>query len=266
MPNIVQGAATEEVAFSQDVKRGEYRGRYPNGLDLNPSSDLHKKLVNLVMEKARIAHHRLREKFPEWEKIDDSLTAFVDLSEAEEDVKSADERKPVSIVIPLSYATLETLLTYFAAVFLQDPVFQYGPREPRDIIKAAKMEYLVQYQVELGKMALGLHTQWRDAFSYGFGLAAPEFIRDYAYKTVKKKMSMWSNLMRVFVEGPMQEIRQRVVRYEGNVLNSIDPYLSLPDPNVAIHNLQRGEFFGWIERTNYYDCWRKSEIVKMSSM
>ena len=41
--------------------------------------------------------------------------------------------------------------------------------------------------------------------------------------------------------------------FEGNELNNIDPYLCLPDPNVAIHDHQNGEFFGWLVQSNYLD-------------
>src|SRR5690606_33783004 len=37
------------------------------------------------------------------------------------------------------------------------------------------------------------------------------------------------------------------VLFEGNKLINIDPYLALPDPNVAAHEVQEGEFFGWID-------------------
>ena len=34
-------------------------------------------------------------------------------------------------------------------------------------------------------------------------------------------------------------------------MKNIDPYSYLPDPNVPIHEVQQGEYVGWIEQTNY---------------
>ena len=252
MPNVVQGALSQEIEGIRDVPKGEYTDRYPDGMNLHPDSEEHRKLLNLVLQKAKVGHEHVQKRYPQWEQIDNSLSAFIDLSESEEDLKAKDPRKPVSMVIPLSYATLESLLTFFTSVFLMnDPILQYGAREPGDIIKAAKLEHLINHQADMGKMALGLHTQWRDAFAYGFGFSAPEWTRELAWRTVRKKESMWSNLKRSFFDIDATPQKVRTVRYEGNVLNNIDPYLSLPDPNVSIHAIQKGEFFGWIERSNY---------------
>ncbi|KKM63119.1 hypothetical protein LCGC14_1514650 [marine sediment metagenome] len=260
MPNIVHGAISQDIEGIKDVSRTEYADRYPEGTSLHPDSEEHKKLLTLVLEKAQVAHWHVRKRYQQWESIDKSLSAFVDLSESEEDVKAKDPRKPVSMVIPLSYATLESLLTYFTSVYLMnDPLFQYGPREPGDIIKAAKLEHLVNYQADMGKMAVALHTQWRDAFAYGYGISAPEWTRELAWRTTRKKQSMWSNLKRDYLGIDTAPERVRSVRYEGNVLNNIDPYLSLPDPNVSIHNIQKGEFFGWIERSNYVSALQAEE-------
>ena len=38
--------------------------------------------------------------------------------------------------------------------------------------------------------------------------------------------------------------------FEGNTLENIDPYLYLPDPSVASHEVQKGEYSGWIQRGN----------------
>lgn len=251
--NIVTGAPGEGIIGLRDVSKDEYRDRYPEGLDLHPDSEDHQKLLNLVLTKAKVAHEHIQRRYPQWDKINESLSAFVDLSESEQDIKDKDPRKPVSMVIPLSFATLDSLLTFFSSVFLMnDPIFQYGPREPGDIIPAAKLEYLINYQSDMGKMALNLYVQWRDAFTCGMGFSAPEWTRELAWRTVRKEGGFFSNLMRKFVnDGRIETERVRSVRYEGNVLNNIDPYLSLPDPNVSIHDRKKWEHFGWVERSNY---------------
>ena len=43
------------------------------------------------------------------------------------------------------------------------------------------------------------------------------------------------------------------VIFEGNAISNIDPYNYLPDPNYSIHEVQKGEYVGWLDRTNYMD-------------
>lgn len=250
MPNIVN--PTADINFSQvDVPKDEYREKYPNGLNLTPGKDDHTKLVNMVMERAKIANDAIKRKYEYWEEIDKSMTAYVDLSTAEENVKEKDERKPVSLVIPLSFATVETLLTYFASVFLDDPIFRYSAVEPGDIVKAGLTEHLIGRQSRFAKMGLNLHTQFRDSFVYGFGISAPSWMEKYGFVTKRKPMQQFMNLVRSFVNVGTQTTRERTLIYEGNELSNIDPYMSLPDPNESIHDIQKGEFFGWIQKTNY---------------
>jgi hypothetical protein len=53
------------------------------------------------------------------------LTAYIRSDEAELALKSRSDRKPVSIVVPQSYAMLEILLTYMVAALLESPIFRY---------------------------------------------------------------------------------------------------------------------------------------------
>ena len=57
----------------------------------------------------------------------------------------------------------------------------------------------------------------------------------------------------IFVDTGVNRETEETVIYEGNRLENIDPYMMLPDPNVPTHELQRGEFFGWITKTNRLD-------------
>ncbi|KKK93106.1 hypothetical protein LCGC14_2696220, partial [marine sediment metagenome] len=66
----------------------------------------------------------------------------------DEEKKWKSLNKTAPIVIPVSYATLETLLTHFTATFLSDTVFKYEGRSPEDTIKAGLLEHVVQAQVQ----------------------------------------------------------------------------------------------------------------------
>jgi len=60
-----------------------------------------------------------------------------------------------------------------------------------------------------------------------------------------------SSLFARFISTGPKKDREESILYEGNRLKNIDPYRYLPDPNVPIHDVQQGEFVGWIESTNY---------------
>jgi|ADurb_Ile_03_Slu_FD_contig_121_94962_length_10970_multi_4_in_0_out_0_8 hypothetical protein len=248
MPFILENPVGGSSGMHPGAK---YDYSYPNGLDLSPDGELHKYLVGELKKRIQESYTQISRRHGVWKKIDRTLTAYVQPDEKESKIKAADERRPISIVVPYSYATLETLLTYFVTVFLDDPIFQYEGVSPEDILGAALLERAVDVQARRAKMALSLYTFFRDGLAYGIGGCAPIWTQEMGFKTVKEPLGFMSSLLGKwfsFGEGKRQE---EIVKYEGNVLNTLDPYMMLPDPNVPIHEHQKGEFFGWGEETNY---------------
>jgi hypothetical protein len=236
---------------------------YPEGQNLRPGSKEHQDLLTKIYNRARESSNKMSERFPVWKKIDRNLTAFVTTDEAERLVKEKDDRKPVSIVVPYSFATLETLLTYMSAAFLDSPIFRYEGVSPEDVIGAMMMEKVVDLQMMKSKAGLNLHTSYRDGYAYGLGIVAPKWDVTYGKKVQIQEDGFLSAVLKKFVGLGPKKVNVDAVLYEGNRLQNIDPYLYLPDPNVPVDSPQKGEYVGWIEETNYM---RLMEMEKTGSL
>ncbi len=247
MPNIVQGSPSSLSISSED----NYSYQYPAGLNLRPDSQDHKELLTKIWNRANESSTEMQKRFPVWKKIDRSLTAFVQTSDDEKLVKEIDDRKPVSIVVPYSYAVLETLLTYMSAAFLDAPIFKYDGVGDDDIIGAIMLENVINVQMTKAKAALQLHTAFRDGFSYGLGVITPSWETRWGKKTIVKPDGFLSSIFQRFINLGQKKVSEDTILYEGNVFNNIDPYLYLPDPSVPADSPQKGEYIGWIEPTNY---------------
>lgn len=228
-------------------KRYEYE--YPMGLDLAPNSALSKKICKEIRTLAQASYEKMGPRHKSWNQIDRVLTAYVPLDEVEKKIKQKDSRKPVSIVVPYAYATLETLLTYLTSQFLNGPIFGYDGRGPEDIVGAKLMEKLVNQQSDRTKVALNLHTMFRDCLGYSVGSVACSWDRKVAKRAIPQDKGFFSFLGNFVKTGNMRGSMESVL-YEGNKLKNIDPYCYLPDPSVSVHDIQSGEFTGWFERTN----------------
>lgn len=237
-PFLVKNRLMAGVDFSRDLGY-----EYPDGLDLRPNSKLHQRIVEEVMLRATESNNFVRGRRTSWDEVDKTLTAYKWQSDKEDEVKEKDPRKPTSIVVPLSYATLDTLLTYMVAAFFESPVFKYAGVGSEDIIGAALLERVVGLHTQRFKAVLNLHTMFRDAMTYGFGVVLPFWKVLYGTKTVRRRS--------LFGFGPERAFSEEGVIFEGNALNNVDPKRYLPDPNVSIHDPQAGEFLGWIQRVNY---------------
>ncbi len=222
-----------------------YEYGYPRGLDLRPGSQLHESLKSRLLQRAKDSFSVMQRRHSTWNEVDEMLTAYIPADTVETKLKAKDSRKPISIVVPYSFASLETLLTYLVAAFFQDPIFQYEGTGPEDEVGAILLQYTVDYQIRRSGGELALHTMFRDSLAYGIGPIAASWQRKVGRRVVQQQ-TFASKLAQKL--GFATKGRRTIpsVFYEGADLINMDPYLILPDTNVPVNDVGDGEFFGWI--------------------
>lgn len=255
MPRIIVGNPRYKKTWDSIIRKKSISYDYPDGLDLRPGSKLHDRLRDKIIERANEAHDAIYARRDHWKKVEQNLTSYIPLDEVEEKIKNKDSRKPVRVVVPVSFATIETLLTYFVMAFLRDPIFNYEGYSREDVLGAMLLEKTIQQQAINSSMGLALHTWWRDGFSAGFGAATPVWHRSNETIIVKKKMpgegNVFSRAYSKYIKLEPQFIEEEVPAWEGNVLFNIDYRNYLPDPTVPVYQVHQGESAGWIRRSNF---------------
>ena len=251
MPNVVTGDlySSGGTRTAPELLKASHDYEYPDGLNLKPGSELHKKLKNEILRRARASYNVISNRYDSWRRIDQTLTGYIPLSDAEETLKSKDSTKPVSIIFPYSYAVMETILTYMTMAFLQNPILRYEGVDSSDTIGAMLLEKVIAHHCYRNKVGLAVHTLLRDSLAYGVGAAAPYWKVQYGKKAVTKNDFTLDDFGNP-VAGEPYKVMEDGVLFEGNALENIDPYTYLPDPGVASHRIQDGEFYGWYERSN----------------
>jgi len=114
MPPLIQG--NNQQPHKLDYRSVDYKYKYPLGLRLKPGSKLHDALVKELLSRAQSSASMMTTRFSAWKKLDQTMTAYIEIDNDEKKVKNDDNRKPVSIVFPYSYVILETMLAYMSAV------------------------------------------------------------------------------------------------------------------------------------------------------
>jgi len=241
-----------------ELEGRDYHYEYPEDLDLKPMSELHTQLFKRVLDFARQSRNYMENRYSSWNYIDSTMTAYIPVSDYEDLIKKRHKKnetfhpdnKPTSIVVPHSYATEDTLLTYMTQALLDGPIIQYEGVGPEDEVPAQLLQLAVDYQIRRRKAALDLYAAFKDMMRYGICATTFNWEVHEGHKVVVREepnLSLWGQNMGT------TKYKENVptVLYEGNVLSNIDPYRMLPDPNVSIHKQQSGEFFGWIEITDY---------------
>ena len=225
-----------------------YKGRYPEGLDLSPNSSMHNYIVDRVMERARRSKTVMANRYDSWREIDHIMTAYVKLDEAERLVRGNDPRKPASLVIPIAYASREVILTYETSAFLDElPYFRYVNQGPEDVVGTALLEKVIEAQNRQMKVALGLYTQLSDGWTYGIGPAHIPWRKKFGRSRKMQDVGFNSFLTGDRTITGQREVAEEELMFEGNAVQSIDPYLYLPDTAVPAHLHQEGEFSAYVE-------------------
>lgn len=238
MPNVIIGNNAPSISIEERI---DYS--YPMGLNLQPDSELHQKILMKLLNRVRVAYEKMGERRKSWREIDKTLTAYVRLDELEHKVKQKDNRAPVSIVFPHSYSILETLTAFMDGLFLKEPIFHYEGNSPEDTIGAILLTKVIETHCKRFKVGLSLHTAFKDGIAYGIGACFPLWKQKMGYRT-RSTFSM---------EGTLEKISEPALLFEGNSLENVDPYQLLLDPNYGIQAIQDAEFVGFIRRTNYYN-------------
>jgi hypothetical protein len=246
MPYTVSGEPGQ--GSTTDFSRKSYDYEYPNGLDLRPDSEFHKELKGKILTRARESRNEMAKRFPSWNEIDRVLTTYIPLKDKERQLKQKDTSKPVSIVFPYTYAMLEALLTYLSMAFFQDPMFQYEGVGPEDVQGTMLLELLIRLHCIKTKAPLAVHTILRNSLAYGIGPGAPGWKKIYGKKPINSKVVTLDRFGGETTDRKVNFVESML--FEGNKLDAIDPYMYLPDPSVSAHDIQSGEFVGWVVRDN----------------
>ena len=222
-------------------------------LDWRPNSELHHNIVQELMMRANESKNSMSARYEGWKKIDRNMTAFIPLNEMESAIKNRDSRKAVPIVLPLSYAIRETILTYLSRVFFDDIVFPYRGVGPEDTVGAILLSHHVQQQFLRAKSELALYTQWSDAITYGLGVALPYWFREIG--PVTRTRPIYDTLTdgtQVQV-GEETYVEEDSLLFEGSRIRNADTYKVLPDPNTPIHLVQESEYISILSKEGRMD-------------
>ena len=207
----------------------------------------HKKLIDYIRQLITLAESQVVGRWPAWQDIDNRLRAYVDVSEWDEFTGRLKYPHDVKIIVPISYAIFQSILTYLFSVFTgREPMFPIEPRHARDIkeVRAAQyMEELLDYDMEQQQGDLVLYSWLSDAIRYGIGAVQDEWWDEYRMRTVRGTEPI--EVFGVNLGERKTESREWKRVHSGNRTEVIDPYTLLYDARVPVGTIQRGDFVGY---------------------
>ena len=219
---------------------------------LKPNSQLHDRVLNYLLDRLQFSEREMSKFYSRWNANEKRVQGYIKLSNFEQDlVNDNDDGKPAavtSVVVPYSYATMSTIVTYGVHAFGgRNPIFQvgtYGQAEPE---QALLMETWLQYNSDHSRFLKHLYQFLQDINIYGVGILMNDWEVDVRERTVFRQQPKTGFLG---ADLGSERIKTRELRtaYAGNSSRSIDPYRFFPDPRVAMSDVaKRGEWVFWRE-------------------
>lgn len=208
---------------------------------------LHGRILAALLDRINLAETEVSDNFSRWQQAEKYYQMYK--------IKNTKDGKSIekwregdtdykSVVMPYSYAQLLTAHAYMVNVFLnRDPIFQVDSLNGDGVQKELALESMLQYQVKAGEMEPKLMVWLLDALRYGVGI-----IGNYWHEEVIRTSEIVEEeeVVDGVPTGRMVEVKKynETKGYEGNKLFNVLPYHFLPDPRVAMGNVQDGEFVG----------------------
>jgi hypothetical protein len=228
-------------------------------------SDLHRKVADELRNRKKMGWSARSNREDAWKQAEDLFSGYVHETEVDARKRAARDLSGVpqytTITIPYSYATLMTMHTYFASVFLsRQPVLQFQGRHAESVDSEQAVETLLDYQMNVGNNLVPLYTWLMDGGKYGEGWLCQYWCKDS--NMVPQTVEVPNTFMGFQIPGaaPTKKVvqMQEVVNYEGMEVFNIRPQDFYFDPTVTAANVQKGEFVGW-QRVVSWNVIRKRE-------
>lgn len=218
----------------------------PKGKDLKdvlaPGSARHQEVMAYLDKRLKYSEEKISQFDNRWKIAELKSQAYISLNDYEQALKEAnqDKGKPpkaISIIVPLTHAINSTIVTYLLQVFAgRRPIFPVQNNKDETAEIADLMEMVLQYNADHSRFLKHLHLFLNDTQTYGVGIFRVLWANQMGYRTR-------------FTTGPdgSQSISRNMEKiYQGNLIESLDPFMFYPDPRVPMIDVsKKGEFCFW---------------------
>ena len=218
---------------------------------------VHTPFHKAMLEKAKalIAMSRgdMEQYYARWEECD--LVYRAERHKDEEDKKACKNGAPSKIVVPLTYAQVQTFIAFAMGLLQQREHFFELEGTGEEDHRAAKLgEGLLDQNLEYNKFSVLLYQFLLNVGRFSFGVFKHSWVRKTTSIWVEKEEPVsfgWGQplqlLGQVFNPTPATrkvQVREQQLEYLGNKIESVSPFCFFPDTRFPLHRFQDGEFCG----------------------
>lgn len=159
-----------------------------------------------------------------------------------DDLKAAQQGKPVKMVVPNTFAQVQTFVSFLFLLFTQNKTYlEMVPSGAEDYgNKLTDIETIIQYDLRMSNWVGVLYQKLLDTARFGCGITEVNWTRTITRAYVPgASLNNFNGLINPVRAGSEW---QEFVKFEGNTVRPVSPYRFFPDTNFPLTEFQRGEF------------------------
>jgi len=223
---------------------------------LKPGNQLHTDMRQLIRDRFDMSAKVMSARYEKWRELENQHLAYVDPDKRDKEGKSLFPFAR-SIVVPYTYAVLDTRLTFFFLAFAsKNPIVPILGRGPEDIIPAKLVEVINEYQMTETSALAVLHSWIKDSERYGIGVIKNLWTEKVESKTIVRREPVSLFGTKLFER--MTRTQENITTYEGNIAFNVSPFNFFPDPRVPVSRVrEEGEFIGHQLKRGYNHLLKK---------
>lgn len=178
--------------------------------------------------------------FGDWDQADATYRGL--RVQDQTDVKAESRGQPGKMVVPLSFAQVQTFVSFvFLLVTQNRTMFELTPTGNEDFGTRPDSELVLERDVKKNQFNLRLYQWLLDVARFGHGIMEVGWVEEY-YRSMEVVEGEAGNFLGIEVSGGVSEIENKILQFEGNRVTNISPYRFFPDTRLPLSRFQEGEF------------------------
>jgi hypothetical protein len=165
-----------------------------------------------------------------------------------DDVVAKAKGQPPKIIIPVTYAQTQTVISFLMQQFASREYFyEFRPTSWEAAKGAEALAIDIQYQLTHSLFPYRQYCFMLDVIKYGFGVMKCEWRERFQKMRTRKEvapsgLAAMGAALGFNLEKKFEESVEDVLSYQGNELTNISPYHFFTDTSVSLANFQKGQF------------------------
>lgn len=158
------------------------------------------------------------------------------------DKKAQEESRPVKQVLPMTYAKIQTFVSFVSAVITQRPrVFELDAVGVEDHEYKELSEKVLDADVKHNNFNKILKQATMDIAKFGIGIVKHSWDDNYVYVPIEIE-GRSTKIFGIEFKGKSRTETQKILKRQGNTVRCVSPFDFFPDIRYPLTEFQKGEF------------------------